>query len=95
MLCGKMRNGSVTRSEESITLMTFYRLPHYSSRSFAGVLDDVLLYPVCTLQECNHKPPVKRVVCRRAISPYHYDQRLKALAFTLFKPLCPSYSATP
>ena len=43
----------------------------------------------------NHKPPVKRVVCRRAISPYHYDQRLKALAFTLFKPLCPSYSATP
>ena len=43
----------------------------------------------------NHKPPVKRVVCRRATSPYHYDQRLKALAFTLFKPLCPSYSATP
>ncbi|WP_303084281.1 hypothetical protein [Dialister invisus] len=26
MLCGKMRNGSVTRSEESITLMTPYRL---------------------------------------------------------------------
>lgn len=57
MLCGKMRNGSMTRSEESITLMTFYRLPHYSSRSFAGVLDDVLLYPVCTLQECNKKEP--------------------------------------
>ena len=57
MLCGKMRNGSVTRSEESITLMTFYCLPHYSSRSFAGVLDDVLLYPVCTLQECNKKEP--------------------------------------
>ena len=57
MLCGKMRNGSVTRSEESITLMTFYRLPHYSSRSFAGVLDDVLLYPVYTLQECNKKEP--------------------------------------
>ena len=45
----------MTQSEESITLMTFYRLPHYSSRSFAGVLDDVLLYPVCTLQECNKK----------------------------------------
>lgn len=29
------------------------------------------------------------------IHPNHYDQRLKALAFTLFKPLCPSYSATP
>ena len=52
-----MGNGTVTRSEESITLMTFYRLPHYSSRSFAGVLDDVLLYPVCTLQECNKKEP--------------------------------------
>ena len=47
----------MTQSEESITLMTFYRLPHYSSRSFAGVLDDVLLYPACTLQECKKKEP--------------------------------------
>ena len=52
-----MGNGIMTQSEESITLMTFYRLSHYSSRSFAGVLDDVLLYPVCTLQECNKKEP--------------------------------------
>ena len=52
-----MRNGSVARSEESIIRMMFYRFPYYSSRSFAGVLDDVLLYPVCTLQECNKKEP--------------------------------------
>ncbi len=52
-----MGNGTVTRSEESIIRMMFYRFPHYSSRSFAGVLDDVLLYPVCTLQECNKKEP--------------------------------------
>ena len=32
----------VTRSEESITLMTSYRLPHYGSRSFTFVQDDVL-----------------------------------------------------
>lgn len=47
----------MTQSEESITLMTFYRLPHYSSRSFAGVLDDVLLYPVHIPRKCNKKEP--------------------------------------
>ena len=41
-LVGKTGNGMVTRSEESITLMTSYRLPHYGSRSFTFVQDDVL-----------------------------------------------------
>ena len=39
---GKTGNGTVTQSEESITLMTSYRLPHHGYRSFAFVQDDVL-----------------------------------------------------
>ena len=38
----KTGNGTVTQSEESITLMTSYRLPHHGYRSFAFVQDDVL-----------------------------------------------------
>ena len=41
-LVGKTGNGTVTRSEESITLIASYRLPHYGSRSFTFVQDDVL-----------------------------------------------------
>ena len=41
-LVGKTENGTMNRSEESITLMTSYRLPHYGSRSFTFVQDDVL-----------------------------------------------------
>ena len=32
------------RSEESITLMTPYRLPHYGNRSFTFVQDDALTF---------------------------------------------------
>ena len=32
----------MTRSEESIMLMTSYRFPHYNSRSFATAQDDAL-----------------------------------------------------
>jgi len=31
----------ITRSEESITRMTPYRLPHHGNRSFTFVQDDV------------------------------------------------------
>ena len=33
----KTGNGTMTRSEESITLMTAYRLPHHSHRFFAAL----------------------------------------------------------
>ncbi len=39
---GKTENGTVTQSEESITLVTAYRFPHHSSRSFTFVQDDAL-----------------------------------------------------
>ena len=42
MPCEKNENGIVARSEESITLMTSYRLPHHGNRSFAVALDDIL-----------------------------------------------------
>ncbi|MBS6715558.1 MAG: hypothetical protein KH231_08860 [Dialister sp.] len=42
---GKTENGTVTRSEESITLMTSYRLPHHGRRSFTFVQDDALHSP--------------------------------------------------
>ncbi|MFR1862784.1 MAG: hypothetical protein ACLTJQ_02140 [Dialister invisus] len=41
---GKTENGTVTWSEESITLVTAYRFPHHSSRSFTFVQDDALWF---------------------------------------------------
>ena len=38
----KTENGIVAQSEESITLITSYRLPHHDSRSFTFVQDDAL-----------------------------------------------------
>ena len=37
----KTGNGTVTQSEESMILMTSYRLPHYGNRSFTFASDDV------------------------------------------------------
>ncbi|WP_303019264.1 hypothetical protein [Dialister invisus] len=37
---GKTGNGAVAWSEESIVLMTPYRLPHHGHRFFAGALND-------------------------------------------------------
>ena len=42
MLYEKAGNGNVARSEESIMLMTPYRLPHHGYRSFAAAQDDAL-----------------------------------------------------
>ena len=42
MLCRKTGNKTMNRSEESMTRMTSYRLPHYGNRSFTFVQDDVL-----------------------------------------------------
>ena len=59
MLCGKMRNGSVARSEESIIRMMFYRFPYYGSRSFAFAPDDALVSRHSELwQGCNKKEPI-------------------------------------
>lgn len=38
----KQVNGNMTLSEESIILMTPYRLPHHGNRSFTDATDDVL-----------------------------------------------------
>lgn len=38
----KQVNGNMTLSEESIILMTPYRLPHHGNRSFTDAADDVL-----------------------------------------------------
>ena len=40
MLCRKTGNKTMNRSEESMTRMTSYRLPHYGSRSFTFASDD-------------------------------------------------------
>ena len=39
---GKPGNGTMKRSEESITRMTSYRFPHHDNRSFAAASDNVL-----------------------------------------------------
>ena len=39
---GKTENGMVTQSEESVTLMTSYRLPRHGNRSFTFAQDDAL-----------------------------------------------------
>lgn len=49
----------MTQSEESITLMTFYRLPYHNSRSFAFAPDDALVSRHSELwQGCNKKEPI-------------------------------------
>ena len=37
----KTGNSNMTQSEESMILMTSYRLPHYGNRSFTFASDDV------------------------------------------------------
>ena len=41
----KQVNGNMTLSEESIILMTPYRLPHHGNRSFTFASDDALPRP--------------------------------------------------
>ena len=38
----KQRNGTMTQSEESVTLMTSYRFSHHGDRFFAGAQNDAL-----------------------------------------------------
>ena len=45
----KQGSGNMTRSEESITSMTFYRFPHHGDRFFASALNDAL--PASSLQQ--------------------------------------------
>jgi len=46
VLWEKRESGTVTQSEESMTLMTFYSFPHHGCRFFAGAHYDVLPYVV-------------------------------------------------
>ena len=50
VLWEKRESGTVKRSEESMTLMTFYGFPHHGSRSFACVPDDALPMPSLRIQ---------------------------------------------
>lgn len=56
-----MVNGTVARSEESITLMTSYRFPHHNSRSFTFVQDDVL--PSSIIKYSGKNGPYKDKTC--------------------------------
>ena len=51
----------MTRSEESITLMTSYRFPHHNSRSFTFVQDDVL--PSSIIKYSGKNGPYKNKTC--------------------------------
>ena len=66
-LVGKTGNGTVTRSEESITLIASYRLPHYGSRSFTFVQDDVL--PSVITQNGGQKKNLHSILLRRSTKP--------------------------
>ena len=58
---GNLVNETVTRSEESITLMTSYRFPHHNSRSFTFVQDDVL--PSSIIKYSGKNGPYKDKTC--------------------------------
>ena len=51
---GKTGNGTVTQSEESMTLMTAYGFPHHGSRSFTFVQDDALSIFLTTVADPSH-----------------------------------------
>ena len=51
---GKTRNGTVTRSEESMTLVTAYGFPHHGNRSFTFVQADALPVFLITVADPLH-----------------------------------------
>ena len=58
----KTKNGIVAWSEESITSMTSYRLPHHGNRSFAGVIDDTLSSYTGIMESAVRRSPLVYVV---------------------------------
>ena len=65
---GKTGNGTVKRSEESITLITSYRLPHHDSRSFTFVQDDVLPSYTGIIESARRKELLAHVVRLRILA---------------------------
>ena len=58
----KTKNGIVAWSEESITSMTSYHLPHHGNRSFAGVIDDTLSSYTGIMESAVRRSPLVYVV---------------------------------
>ena len=57
----------MTQSEESITLVTSYRLPHHVSRSFTFVQDDVLPSYTRTMDSAAGRSSLAHVVRLRIL----------------------------
>ena len=58
----------MTQSEESITLITSYRLPHHDSRSFTFVQDDVLPSYTGIIESARRKELLAHVVRLRILA---------------------------
>ena len=58
----KTKNGIVAWSEESITSMTSYRLPHRGNRSFTFVQDDTLPSYARIMESAVRRSPLVYVV---------------------------------
>ena len=64
----KTENGIVAQSEESITLVTSYRLPHHDSRSFTFVQPDALPSYTRTMESAAGRSSLAHVVRLRILA---------------------------
>ena len=64
---GKMLDGTMKRSEESITRMTSYRFPHHDSRSFTFVQPDALPSYTRTMDSAAERSSLAHAVRLRVI----------------------------
>jgi len=64
----KTENGIVTQSEESITLITSYRLPHHDNRSFTFVQPDALPSYTRTMDSAAGRSSLAHVVRLRILA---------------------------
>ena len=69
----KLGNRAVIWSEESITLVTAYRFPHHSSRSFTFVQDDALtsytrIMESTVRRSCDARSAIEVLACRNDLN---------------------------
>ena len=76
----KTENGIVAQSEESITLVTSYRLPHHDSRSFTFVQPDALPSYTRTMESAAGRSSLAHVVRLKTLACRNDSNRKKIVS---------------
>ena len=79
----KAGNSNITLSEESITLITSYRLPHHDSRSFTFVQDDALPSYARIMESAAEKSSLAHAVRLRILARRNDSNRKRIFSLQL------------